>query len=164
MDCVGHAGPTTLRVGQAGPTIVRVGHNVTRLLVGHIVVTLFVGQIVTTLLVGQSVTLLLGGHSLVITVGGRQAVTTDRVPQATRGTLIRKQPLAGTVLMGLIGPITAGVQFTAALASNFPAPQAVFGTGPVFASSRADVSKHLLICACVRSGFFCNIRAMVPVT
>jgi hypothetical protein len=57
-----------------------------------------------------------------------------------------------------------GTQFTAAFESSLPAPQAVFGTGPVCASVRAVDSRHALISSCVRWLFFWNMSAIVPVT
>ena len=39
----------------------------------------------------------------------------------------------------------------------------MLGVGPVLASLRAVLSRQALICACVRSGFFWNIKAAVPV-
>ena len=57
-----------------------------------------------------------------------------------------------------------GTQFTAAFESSLPAPQAVFGTGPVCPSLRAVDSRQALISACVRWLFFWNMSAIVPVT
>jgi hypothetical protein len=93
--------------------------------------------------------------------------------QLVRGTEMQAVTIEGQSTVVTLGQVRTtersgptkgeGTQLTAAFESSLPAPQAVFGTGPVKPSLRALLSRHCLICAWVRLGFFWNIRAMVPV-
>lgn len=122
-------------------------------------------QAVTTEATGQVVRGTLGQFATTEATG---QVTTgmDRTGQVVRGMLGQSATTdaTGQVVMGTERTVPGlGTQLTAALASSLPCPQAVFGTGPVNASARAELSRQALIWAWVRPGFFWNIRAIVPV-
>jgi hypothetical protein len=112
----------------------------------------------------QAIVTLTCGHVIIGTDRtGQVLVGMDLTGQVAMGTDTQgvRTLRAGQVMTELTGD---GTQLTAAFESILPAPNAVFGTGPVCASLRALDSRHALICACVRLPFFWNIRAIVPVT